>query len=97
MRSTGRNLREVFLKVLVDGESVDCILDVVSEVTLIPGSLAQELLKKPIVSPIRAINGILFEVLGEADLPVVLKDTEVISRGVASDHIVELLFGIDRL
>ena len=69
-------------------------MDTGSEVTLIPGFLVQELPKRRIVSQIRAANGTLIEVYGEVDIPVVLKDREVIIRGVASDHVAEMLLGI---
>ena len=49
------------------------------------------------MSQIRAANETLIEILGEVDLPVVLKDREVIIRGVASDHVAEMLLGIDWL
>ena len=70
----------------MDGEPVDCLLDTGSEVTLIPGSLVQELPNRRIVSQIWAANITLIEVLGEVDLPVVLKNREVFIRGVAFDH-----------
>ena len=44
-----------------------------------------------------AANGTLIEVLGEVDLPLVLKNKEVIIRGVASDHVAEMLLSIDWL
>ena len=83
--------------VLVDVEPVDCLLDIGSEVTLISGSLVQELPKRRIVSQIRAVNGTLIDVLREVDLPVVLKDREVIIRGVACDYVAEMFLGIDWL
>ena len=94
-RANGKNPRKVFLEVLVHGKPVDCLLEIGSEVTLILGSLVQELSKRRIVSQNRAANGTLREVLGEVDLPVLLKYREVIICGVASDHVAEILLGID--
>ena len=85
------------MEVLVDGLPVDCLLNIGSEVTLVPGSLVQELPKRRIVSQIRAANGTLIDVLGEVELPVVLKGREVIIRRVASNHVAEMLLGIDWL
>ena len=62
--------------------------------TLIPGHLVQELSKRPITSQIRAANGTLIEVLGLVRLPVLLKGQEVLTEGVASDHVAEMLLGI---
>ena len=76
VRANGKNPRKVYLEVLVDGKPADCLLDTGSEVTLIPGSLVQDLPKRRIVSQMRAANETLIEVLGEVDLPVVLKDRE---------------------
>lgn len=95
MRATGRNPRKVYLDVLVVGKPVDCLLDTGSDLTLIPGSLVQELQEKPIVWQIRATSGTLIDVLDEVDLSVVLKGREVIIRWAASDHVAELLLGID--
>ena len=64
VRDNGKNPRKVYLKVLVDGKPVDCLLDTGSEVTLIPGSLVKDLPKQRIVSQIRAENGTLIDVLG---------------------------------
>ena len=93
----GKNRCKVYLEVLVKGEPVDCLLDTGSEVTIIPWSLVQELLKRPIVAQIRAANGTLIEVLRKVDLRVMLNGEEVTIRGVASDHVADMLLGIDWL
>ena len=93
----GKNPRKVYLEVLVDDEPVDCLQNTGSEVTIIPRSLVHELPKRPIVSQIPAANGTIIEVLGEVDLRVMLEGEEVIIRGVASDHVAEMLLGIDWL
>ena len=97
VRAIGRNPRKVYLEVHVDGARIDCLLDTGSEVTLIPGFFVQGLPKRPVLSQIKAANGTLIEVLGEVDLPVTLKGKEMFIRGVASDHVAELLLGIDWL
>ena len=71
------------------------MLDTDSEVTLVPGFLVEELTKRPIVSRMKAANGTLIEILGEVDLPVLLHGREIFIRGLASDHVGELLLGID--
>ena len=78
----------------MDGKTIDCLLDTGSEVTLIPGYLAQELPKRPVTSQIMAANGTLFEVLGLVQLPVLLKGQEILMNG---DHVAEMLLGIDWL
>ena len=69
-------------KCLVDGHQVNCILDTGSVVTLIPGSLAQELLKKPVTSQ---------------SLPLPKQGRKFLISGVASDIIGKRLLGFDRL
>lgn len=81
----------------MDGKPVDCLLDTGSEVTLIPGHLAQELPKRSITSQIRAVNGTLIEVLGLVRLSAHLKRRGILLDGVSSDHIAEMLLGIDWL
>ena len=59
VRSRGIAGRRVYLEILLNGKPIDCLLDPGSEVTLIPGYLAQELPKRPVTSQIRAANGML--------------------------------------
>ena len=79
------------------GEPIDCLLDTGSEVTLIPARLVTELPKRPVSSVIRAANGTDIEVLGEVELPVWIGNREVLVLGIASDHVAEMLLGIDWL
>ena len=87
--------QRVYLEVLLDGELVDCLLDTGSEATLVSGYLVQKLPKQPIRSQIRAANETLIDALGLVKLTVVLEGREMTIRGVASDHIGEMLLGID--
>ena len=77
------------------GNQFDCLLDTRSEVTLIPARLVTELPKRPVSSVIRAAHGTDIEVLGEVELPVWIGNREVLVRGIASDHVAEILLGID--
>ena len=56
-----------------------------------------ELPKRAIRSIIRAANGTDIEVLGEVELPVRIGNRDVLVRGIASDHVAEMLLGIDWL
>ena len=91
------NAHRLYLEIVVDGEPTDCLLDTGSEVTLIPARLLTELPKIPVSSVIRAANGIDIEVLGEVELPVWIGNREVLVRGITSDHVAEMLLGIDWL
>ena len=73
----------MYLDVLVNGSPTNCLLDTGSEVTLIPGSLVQELPKKPVTSQLRAANGTIIEVLGLVSLPVLLRRRQLLIRGMA--------------
>ena len=95
--AVGPNARRVYLEVLIDGEPVDCLLDTGSEVTLIPSRLVTELPKRAIRSLIRAANETDIEVLGEVELPVRIENRDVLVRGIASDHVAEMLLVIDWL
>ena len=57
----------------------------------------RELPKKPITSQMRAANRTIIEMLGLVDLPASLEGKELWVSGVASDHVGELLLGIDWL
>ena len=70
----------------MNGEPVNCLFDTGDEVTLIPGSLVQELSKRPVVLHI-PVNRTLVEVLGQVDLQVVLMGRDILIRGVASDNV----------
>ena len=83
------------MEVQVNGERIDCLLDIGSEVTLIPGFLVHGLPKLPVISQIKAANRTLIEVLGEVNFPVSLKGKEMFIHGVASDHVAQLVLGID--
>ena len=87
----GEDSRRVYLEVLVNGNPTNCLLDTGSEVTLIPGSLMQELPKKSVTLQRRAANGTHIEVLGLVSLPVVLRGRQLLICGVASDHVGEML------
>ena len=82
---------------MIDGEPVDCLLDTGSEVTLIPSRIVTELPKIAIRSLILAANGTDIEVLGEVELPVRIGNRDVLVRGITSDHVAEMLLGIDWL
>ena len=84
----------VYLEILID-ETVDCLLDTGIEVTLIPSRSVTELPKRAISSLIRAANGTDVEVLGEVVMPVVVGSRSILVRGIASDHVAEMLLGID--
>ena len=83
--------------ILIDGEPVDCLLDTGCKITLISNRLVTELPKKAISSLIRAANGTDIEVLGEVELPVRIGNRDVLVRVIASDHVAEMLLGIDWL
>ena len=63
----------MYLEVMVNGNPTNCLLDTGSEVTLIPGSLVQELPKESVTSQLRAANGTIIEVLGLVSLPLLLR------------------------
>ena len=48
-------------------------------------------------SQIRAVNGTIIEVLGLVSLLVLLQEREFLISSVSSDHIGEILLGIDCL
>ena len=89
--------RQVYLEVLLDGELVDCLQDTGSEATFLSGYLVQKLPMRPIRSQIRADNGTLIDALWLVELTLVVEGRKMTIRGVASDHIGEMLLGIDWL
>ena len=65
--------------------------------THITARLVTELPKRSVSSVIRAANETDIEVLGEVKLPVWIRNREVLVRSIASDHVAEMLLGIDWL
>jgi len=83
--------RASYLRARVNGQEVECLLDTDSEVSLLPLSLINRDMLEPTSQTLQAANGTQIAVLGEATVSF----SSI--TGLVSDHIVEVMLGIDWL
>ena len=86
-----------YLRARIDGRSQDCLLDTGSEVSLLPASLVRSELIRPTAQSLRAANGTKIGVLGKATVPFHVGDFTSTVTGLVSDHIAEVMLGVDWL
>jgi len=86
-----------YLSARIDGRSQDCLLDTGSEVSLLPASLVRNELIRPTTQSLKAANGTRIGVLGKATVPFRVGDFTSTVTGLVSDHIAEVMLGVDWL
>jgi len=100
-RLTRRQQRTVsgatYLPISIRGRSYDCLLDTGSDVTVIPASIAEGLQMKESSRVLTAANGTEIAVLGEVTLPFVLRNYKSTMTGLVTEHVSEIMLGIDWL
>ena len=95
--SEGKKGSATYLRAAVDDRVQDCLLDTGSEVSLLPASLVREELLRPTTQTLRAANGTEIAVLGEATLSFKTQFFTSTVSGIVSDHIAEIMLGVDWL
>jgi hypothetical protein len=89
--------RAVYLKATVGSHLCDCLLDTGSESSLLPASLVEPYLICRSSHTLKAANGTAIPILGEATMPVRVGQFETKVTGLVSEHIGEVMLGIDWL
>ena len=96
-RHNGQKKRATYIHATVDGQEHNCLLDTGSEVSLLPASLVRSERIQPTTRTLRAANGTEIGVLGEATVSFQTRYFSSTVTGLVSDHIVEVMLGIDWL
>jgi predicted aspartyl protease len=89
--------RDVYLSASIAGRTCNCLLDTGSEVSLLPASLVESSLTQPTRLRLSAANGSQINVQGEATLNMKVGEFNTTVTGLVSDHIVDIILGIDWL
>jgi len=86
-----------YLRAYVNGREQNCLLDTGSEVSLLPADLIPRELLRPTTQSLRAANGTEIGVQGLATVPFSTKSFATTVTGLVSDHIAEVMLGVDWL
>ena len=86
-----------YLKARVNGRDQECLLDSGSEVSVIPASLVRKSDIQQTDQSLKAVNGTGIKILGEAELPVNTSKYQTTVKGLVTEHVSEVLLGIDWL
>lgn len=89
--------RATYLHAYVDGKEQECLLDTGSEVSLLPASLVRSELLRTTTQTLKAANGTEIKVLGQATLPFQTVSYASTVTGLVSEHVAEVMLGIDWL
>ena len=87
----------VYLKARVGSHDCDCLLDTGSEASLIPARMVRASLIQQTSQSLKAANGTPIAVLGVATIPMRVGNLRTSVSGLVSDHIAEVMLGIDWL
>jgi len=96
-RSNFSDGRATYLRAKVGTKICSCLLDTGSDVCLIPLSSARSEHITPTSKTLTAANGTPIEVLGEVMLQFRVDSFSTVVKGLVSDHISEVMLGIDWL
>jgi hypothetical protein len=94
---TGSAAREVYLRLKIWGRTMNCLLDTGSEVTLIPAKLIGKRPVQPSSQKLLAANGTTIDVLGQVTIDAKGGHHLFTIHGFVSNHVVEVILGIDFL
>jgi transposase InsO family protein len=89
--------RAAYLRMMVQGESVSCLLDTSSEVCLFPGRYAKVGDPKSNRQRLFAANGTEISVLGEFELGMSVGPIRFTVRGLCSNNVAEIILGLNFL
>jgi len=86
-----------YLRVTIENKVYDCLLDTGSEVCLLPKSVVDPSCIRQTNRTLKAANGTTISTLGEANLPMSIGSLDTTVTGLVSDHVSEIMLGIDWL
>ena len=89
--------QRTYLKATLCSQQRDCLLDSGSETSLLPASLVRTELITESSQSLKAANGTTIPILGEVTLPIQVGKYQTIVTGLVSQHIDEIMLGIDWL
>jgi predicted aspartyl protease len=91
------NGNRTYLYANVGGCWLDCLLDSGSDITLVPSNLVDPADINRTSQTLRAANGTEIPVKGQIKLPLRVGNYETLVHGLVSDHVKEVMLGIDWL
>ena len=99
MRCNAMNLqdRACYLKVRINDNKCECLLDTGSDVSVLPLSYVKGCQIRPTGQTLKAANGINIPVLGEATAKITTPKLTSTVTAVISEHIMEPMIGVDWL
>lgn len=86
-----------YLRAVISNQERDCLLDTGSEISLLPASIVDRSLISSTSHTLKAANGTSIPVLGQATVPIRVGHSTSTVRGLVSDHIAEVMLGIEWL
>jgi len=86
-----------YSRVTIENKVYDCLLDTGSEVCILPEAVVDPSHIKETRRILRAANGTAISTLGEATLPMSIGSFDTSVTGLVSDHVSEIMLGINWL
>ncbi len=86
-----------YLKAFLASQDYDCLLDTGSEATIVPSHLVDRNTVRETTHTLKAANGTPIPLLGEVIIPMCVGDFETSLTALVSEHITEVMLGIDWL
>ena len=96
-QSIGQRQMATYLPALIEGQLHQCLLDTGSDVTLLPANVVEPSSIRSTSQTLKAANGTIIPVLGEASVWIVVGRTITSATGLVSEYIGEIMLGIDWL
>ena len=91
------NHRPAYIRAQIAESDQICLLDSGSEVTVLPASIVDCSLLQPTTETLKAANGTEIPVLGKATVPFKTDSYSSNVTGLVSEHVAEVMLGIDWL
>jgi hypothetical protein len=89
--------RFAYVRGIINGRELDCLLDTGSEISLLPATIVSSHLLSPTSQILTAANRTPIPVLGEATVPLSMGTYHASVTGLVSEHVAEVMLGIERL
>jgi transposase InsO family protein/predicted aspartyl protease len=96
-RNRQAGVHSTYLRAVISGRERDCLLDTGSEATLLPASMVNKDHVRSTRHTLTAANGTSIPLLGEISLPMKVGGFETTITALVSEHIAEVMLGIDWL